>query len=124
MRVNPYLLFDGNCEEALGAYAKILGGKIVAMMPFAESPMADKTPAEWRKKILHARLEFGDNALMASDAPPGRFQKMHDLAMKSAATTDEGGLNLDTEELGKAQETPDAKSVGTGRGDSSSKKRR
>jgi uncharacterized glyoxalase superfamily protein PhnB len=34
MRVNPYLLFDGNCEEAFGAYAKIFGGKIVAMMPF------------------------------------------------------------------------------------------
>jgi uncharacterized glyoxalase superfamily protein PhnB len=27
MRVNPYLLFDGNCEEAFGAYAKIFGGR-------------------------------------------------------------------------------------------------
>ena len=79
MRVNPYLLFDGNCEEALGSYAKILGGKIVAMMPFEASPAADNTPAEWRKKILHARLEFGDNALMASDAPHGRFQKMQGM---------------------------------------------
>ena len=37
MRVNPYLLFDGNCDEAFGAYAKIFGGKIVAMMPFEGS---------------------------------------------------------------------------------------
>ena len=79
MRVNPYLLFDGNCEEALGAYAKILGGKIVAMMPFEGSPAANNTPAEWRKKILHARLEFDDNARMASDAQPGRFEKMQGM---------------------------------------------
>jgi len=81
MRVNPYLLFDGNCEEAFGAYAKIFGGKIVAMMPFEGSPAGEKTPADWRKKILHARLEFGDNALMASDAPPGRFQKMQGMSV-------------------------------------------
>jgi hypothetical protein len=51
MRVNPYLLFNGNCEEAFGAYAKILGGKIVGMMPFEGSPAGEKTPADWRKKI-------------------------------------------------------------------------
>ena len=54
MRANPYLTFDGNCEEAFGAYAKILGGKIVVMIPFEGSPAADETPAQWRKKILHA----------------------------------------------------------------------
>ena len=81
MRVNPYLLFDGNCEEAFGAYAKIFSGKIVAMMPFEGSPAVEKTPADCRKKILHARLEFGDNALMASDAPPGRFQKMQGMSV-------------------------------------------
>ena len=75
MRVNPYLLFNGNCEEAFGAYAKILGGKIVGMMPFEGSPAGEKTPADWRKKILHARLEFGDNVLMASDAPPDRCEQ-------------------------------------------------
>jgi PhnB protein len=81
MRVNPYLLFNGNCEEAFGAYAKILGGKIVGMMPFEGSPAGEKTPADWRKKILHARLEFGDNVLMASDAPPDRFQKMQGISV-------------------------------------------
>ncbi len=33
MSLNPYLTFDGNCEEAFKAYEKVLGGKIVAMMP-------------------------------------------------------------------------------------------
>jgi len=81
MHVNPYLTFDGNCEEAFGAYAKILGGDIVAMMPYEGSPAEVSAPAEWRKKIMHARLVFGDNVLMASDAPPGRFQKMQGVSV-------------------------------------------
>ena len=91
MRVNPYLLFDGNCEEAFGAYAKIFGGKIVAMMPFEGSPAGEKTPADWRKKILHARLEFSDNALMASDAPPVRFQNVGDAQCRGPGR---GGAHL------------------------------
>ena len=55
MRVNPYLLFDGNCEEALGSYAKILGGKIVAMMPYEASPAADNTVDE---ALWHARTAY------------------------------------------------------------------
>lgn len=94
MRVNPYLLFDGNCEEAFGAYAKIFGGKIVAMMPFEGSPAGEKTPADWRKKILHARLEFGDNALMASDAPPGRFQNARHVGDAQCRGPDRGGAHL------------------------------
>lgn len=79
MRINPYLTFGGNCEEAMRAYQKILGGEIVAMMPYGESPMEQETPAEWRKKIMHARLIFDGNVLMASDAPPDRFQKMQGM---------------------------------------------
>jgi len=79
MRINPYLTFGGNCEEAIRAYQKILGGEIVAMMPYGESPMEQETPKEWRKKIMHARLIFDGNVLMASDAPPDRFQKMQGM---------------------------------------------
>ena len=49
------------------------------MMPYGESPMEQETPAEWRKKIMHARLIFDGNVLMASDAPPDRFQKMQGM---------------------------------------------
>ena len=79
MHVTPYLTFNGNCEEALRAYEKILSGKITAKMTYGESPMATQTPGEWRNKIMHARFAFGDNSLMASDAPPNRFQKMQGM---------------------------------------------
>ena len=70
MLINPYLFFDGRCEEAFKFYEKVLGGKIVAMLPHEGTPAAGQVPAEWRSKIMHARLEVDGQALMASDSPP------------------------------------------------------
>jgi PhnB protein len=75
MQLSPYLLFNGQCEAAFKFYAECLGGKIEAMMTHAGTPAEQQVPAEWRDKILHARLTVGDNVLMASDAPPGRYEQ-------------------------------------------------
>jgi PhnB protein len=72
MQLNPYLMFEGQCEEAFKFYAKVLNGKILAMLTHEGTPAAGQTPPEWRKKIIHARLQVGDHLLMGSDAPPGR----------------------------------------------------
>ena len=74
MRITPYLTFDGRCEEAFKFYETVFGGKIEAMMPFEGSPGEEHAPPEWRKKIMHARLVFGDQALMGSDTPPSMQQ--------------------------------------------------
>lgn len=68
MKLNPYLNFDGNCEEAMGRYAKILGGEVLAMMRFDEMPGEQSFPPDMAKKIAHARLKIGESVLMASDA--------------------------------------------------------
>jgi PhnB protein len=75
MQVNPYLLFNGTCEEAFKFYEKCLGGKIDAMMKHGGSPMEAKTPPEWLDKILHARMTVDGSALMGSDAPPTHYSK-------------------------------------------------
>jgi PhnB protein len=75
MQLNAYLLFNGDCEAAFQFYAKVLGGKIEAMMPHTGTPAEPFVPAEWRNKILHARMTVGEAVLMASDAPPGRYSK-------------------------------------------------
>ena len=72
MRLNPYLFFNGNCEEAFNVYAKLLGGKIEMMMAHKGSPAEAHVGPEWSDKIMHARLSLGDQVLMASDAPPDR----------------------------------------------------
>lgn len=79
MQVNPYLNFDGQCEEAFRFYEQVLGGKIEAMMTHGESPIAGEVPSEWHDRILHARLVVGDQVLMASDSPPEYYQKPQGL---------------------------------------------
>jgi PhnB protein len=70
MHISPYLHFNGNCEEAIKFYAQVLGAKIEAMMTFEGTPAAAHQPADWQKKILHARLLLNGEAIMASDVPP------------------------------------------------------
>jgi|SRR5581483_4580250 len=72
---NPYLFFDGNCEEAFNFYAKLFGGKIDAMLPHEGTPAEGSVPANWKKKIIHACMTIGTTKLMASDAPPEHSQK-------------------------------------------------
>jgi len=74
MQLNPYLLFNGQCEAAFKFYERCLGGKIEMLLTHGESPMADKVPSDWRGKVMHARMTIGDRALMGSDAPPGRYE--------------------------------------------------
>lgn len=73
--MNPYLLFNGDCEAAITFYEKSLGGKVEAMFRHEGTPMEKMVPPEWRKKIIHARLALGDQVLMASDCPPDRYVK-------------------------------------------------
>jgi len=62
-------------KKRSGTTRKILGGKIVAMMPHEGTPAAEHVPPEWRKKIIHARLVVSDKLLMGSDAPPDRYEE-------------------------------------------------
>ena len=55
MQVNPYLFYNGNCEEALKYYQKVLGAQIEAMMPYGDGPADMPVPADWKKKIMHCQ---------------------------------------------------------------------
>jgi PhnB protein len=74
MKTNPYLSFNGNCADAFRFYEKVLGGKISALMTWADTPMAKEVPAETRSQIVHARMQIDDTVLMGGDAPPGRYE--------------------------------------------------
>jgi PhnB protein len=76
MKIYTYLNYGGNCREAFEFYAEHLGGKITMIATHGEQPGADKVPPEWKKAVLHARIEIGDTILMGADIPPDRFQPM------------------------------------------------
>jgi PhnB protein len=67
MQIQPYLFFDGRCEEALEFYGKALGAEVQMLMRFKDSPepMGPSTPPG--DKVMHACFRVGETAVMASD---------------------------------------------------------
>lgn len=81
MNVVPYLTYNGNCKEAFETYARILDGRVVASHPYGDMPGEEQVPSNWADKLMHARLEADGVVLMASDAPPGRFEKPQGISV-------------------------------------------
>ncbi len=75
MELSAHLCFDGQCEDAFHMYARLLGGKIVTMLAYGDSPMAGQVPPEWRKRIVHATLEWNGQTLLGADAFPDAYER-------------------------------------------------
>jgi PhnB protein len=92
MRLNPYLMFNGQCEAALKFYEKCLPGKIVMMMTYGDSPLSKQTPPDWHQKIIHATFAFNEHILQGADALPENYCKPQGfsvmLNLDSAAEAD------------------------------------
>ncbi len=70
MKIEPYLFFNGRCEEAIDFYKTALGAETTMLMRVSESPepeMPARLPPGSGKKIMHASLRIGDTSLMMSD---------------------------------------------------------
>jgi PhnB protein len=69
MIVQPYINFDGRCEEAIDFYKSAVGAKVELMMRCKEAPLADgqKISPGSENKILHVAFRVGDSLLMGSD---------------------------------------------------------
>lgn len=67
-KINPYLNFLGNTEEAFNFYKSVFGGEFVALQRFKDTPNGDSMSAEDKEKIMHVALPIGNDLLMATDA--------------------------------------------------------
>jgi PhnB protein len=68
-KLNPYLTFDGNAEEAFNFYKAIFGGEFSSMVKFKDMPIPGVQLADADlEKVMHVGLPVGDELLMASDA--------------------------------------------------------
>ncbi|MCY3857685.1 MAG: VOC family protein [Gammaproteobacteria bacterium] len=74
MKLSPHLSFDGTCQEAFRFYETALGGEIVTMLTYGESPMSTDVKPDWHEKIIHATLMLPDGVLSGADAPPGEYE--------------------------------------------------
>lgn len=67
MQVQPYLMLDGACEEAIGFYRTALGAEVAMMMRFKDSPDPAMSQPGNEDKIMHARLQIGETVVLMSD---------------------------------------------------------
>jgi PhnB protein len=85
MRLDIYVNYRGNCEQAFRFYEQQLGGRISGIIRHREQPNPN-IPADWQDKVLHARITIGTTVLMGADIPSAE-------PMRSAYLT----LSLDRE---------------------------
>lgn len=79
MQIQPYLVYEGRCEEALEFYKKALGAEVLMLMRFKDNPEPPpgSTPnPEIQNKVMHASIRIGDSTIMMSD---GRCQSKPDF---------------------------------------------
>jgi PhnB protein len=70
MQVQPYLFFEGRCEEAIAFYKSALGAEVGMLMRYKDNPEPPKEgclPAGSEDKVMHANLKIGETTVMASD---------------------------------------------------------
>jgi PhnB protein len=81
-KLDPYLFFDGNCAQAMRFYQATLGGKLEALLTYAESPEPNQCPPGSADRIMHACIDLGGQMLMASDTPQGQpYDGMKNVAL-------------------------------------------
>ena len=88
MQVNPYLNFDGRCEEALDFYKNALGAKVTALVRFKDAPDPAMRRPGLENKVMHSTFTVGDATIMASDGQCRGGDKFHSFSLSITATTD------------------------------------
>jgi PhnB protein len=89
MRLDMYVNYRGDCEQAFRYYERHLGGRITGIVRHGDQPNP-ALPADWRDKVLHARIEIGSTVLMGADiaqAEPMRSAYLS-LSLDSAEDTE------------------------------------
>lgn len=85
MQLDVYVNYRGSCEEAFRFYEQHLSGTITGIVRHGEMPNPN-LPADWKDKVVHARIEIGATVLMGADIPQAEPMRSAYLA-----------LSLDTE---------------------------
>lgn len=77
--INPYLIFDGNCEAAFNFYKEVFGSKEMFISKFSEIPGDEgkKVSEADKDKVMHVSLPMGNTILMGSDAGEGYSGKIN-----------------------------------------------
>jgi PhnB protein len=84
MLVQPYLFFDGRCEEAIEFYRRSLDAEVRMLMRYRDAPEAPPPKAAkagTQDKVMHASLAIGDSVVMASDDCTGATKRFEGIQL-------------------------------------------
>ena len=81
MQLQPYLFFEGRCEEAAQFYEKAVGAKVGRLIRFKDSPDPSLCGSADSNKVMHMTLQIGDQTIMASDGQCQGSQKYQGFAL-------------------------------------------
>ena len=96
MEIQPYLFFEGRCEEALEFYKTHLGAKITMLMRFKEAPDPSMISPGSENKIMHASFTVGPSTVSASDGKCSGTTKMDGFALTLYVATSADAQRLFT----------------------------
>ena len=85
--IEPYLFFEGRCEEAVEFYRQALGADVLMLMRFKESPDPKAGAPGMGEKIMHASFRVGGSTIMASDGRCQQPPKFQGFALSIAVAT-------------------------------------
>jgi PhnB protein len=88
MQVQPYLNFDGRCDEALDFYTKAIGAKVGMLMRFKDAPDKSMISPGSEDKVMHSQLQVGDTALLMSDGRCTGKANFHGIALALSVDTE------------------------------------
>ena len=88
MQVQPYLFFDGRCDEAIEFYKKMLGANVGMLMRWKDSPDKSMCTPDNENKVMHASLTIGETRVMASDGRNTGNPKFDGFALSVNAKDD------------------------------------
>jgi PhnB protein len=91
--IQPYLFFNGRCEEALDFYRKALGAEVTALLHYRDSP--DPASANnTADKVMHANFQVGETQIMASDGQSGAEPGFEGFALALNVATEVEAMRL------------------------------
>jgi PhnB protein len=88
MHVQPYLDFNGRCDEALEFYKTAVGAEVAMLMRWKDSPEKSMCTAENADKVMHSQFQIGDSTIMASDGRCTGKPNFHGVALTISANTE------------------------------------
>ena len=88
MEIQPYLSFEGRCDEAIDFYKKAIGAKVEMLMRFKEAPDQSMISPGNADKVMHAALRAGDAKLLMSDGRCTGGPNFHGIALALSASTE------------------------------------